>query len=238
LGPLTCPSACRRRRTSGRSGLAARRPTTASVPTSAGADAEISLDALIVADEPERWEAAGFTVDAAGNCPVGGVRIVIEGGNQGMSAWSLRGIAAAGGIDGLATHRATDDAPATPVAHANGVVAIDHVVVTTPDVERTVGALRASGLEPRRTRDAGAMRQTFFRLGAVILELVGPNEPSGDGPARLWGIAFTVDDLDATARGLGPERVGAVKDAVQPGRRIASLRKDAGIRVPIAFMSA
>ena len=43
------------------------------------------------------------------------------------------------------------------------------------------------------------MRQTFFRLGPVILELVGPPQPDGDGPARFWGIAFTVADLDATA---------------------------------------
>ena len=80
------------------------------------------------------------------------------------------------------------------------------------------------------------MRQIFFRLGPVILELVGPPAPDGDGPARFWGIAFTVTDLDATARYLG-DRLGTVKDAVQPGRRIASLRKEAGLALPIAFMS-
>ena len=47
----------------------------------------------------------GFTVDAAGNCLVGGVRLVIEGGDQGLCAWSLDGIESGGGIDGLATHR-------------------------------------------------------------------------------------------------------------------------------------
>jgi len=120
--------------------------------------------------------------------------------------------------------------------HPNGVVAIDHVVVTSPDPARTIAALQAVGLEPRRTRDHGVMRQTFFRLGPVILELVGPPAPDGDGPARFWGIAFTVADLDATARYLG-DRLGTVKDAVQPGRRIASLRKEAGLAVPMAFMS-
>ena len=43
-------------------------------------------------------------------------------------------------------------------------------------------------------------------------------------------------DLDATARYLG-DRLGTVKDAVQPDRRIASLRKEAGLAVPMAFMS-
>jgi hypothetical protein len=45
-----------------------------------------------------------------------------------------------------------------------------------------------------------------------------------------------VPDLDATAAALG-ERLGAVKDAVQPGRRIATLRRQAGAGVPLAFMS-
>jgi hypothetical protein len=181
----------------------------------------------------------GFTVDAAGNCLIGDVRLVVEGGRQGLCAWSLGGVDSGGGIDGLATHRAAGATQATqtrPAEHPNGVVAIDHVVVTSPDPARTINALQAVGLEPRRTRDSGAMRQTFFRLGPVILELVGPPAPDGDGPARFWGVAFTVADLDATARYLG-DRLGRVKDAVQPGRRIASLRKEAGLAVPMAFMS-
>jgi len=183
----------------------------------------------------------GFTVDAAGNCLIGEVRLVVEGGDQGLCAWSLDGVDSGGGIDGLATHRAPDATRATAAgravgSHPNGVVAIDHVVVTSPDLARTTSALQAVGLEPRRTREHGAMRQIFFRLGPVILELVGPPAPGGDGPARFWGIAFTVADLDATARFLG-DRLGRVKDAVQPGRRIASLRKEAGLTVPMAFMS-
>jgi hypothetical protein len=167
---------------------------------------------------------------------VDGVRVVIEGGDQGLCAWALDGVEAGGGIDGLATHRSTDEPSAVPATHANGVVAIDHVVVTSPDPARTVHALRAVGLEPRRTREHGAMRQTFFRLGRVILELVGPPQPSGTGPARFWGIAFSVADLDATAALLGTD-LGEVKDAVQPGRRIASVRREAGLTVPLAFMS-
>jgi hypothetical protein len=165
------------------------------------------------------------------------VRVVIEGGDQGLCAWALDGIETGGGIDGLATHRTTDDQRIDAVPHANGVIAIDHVVVTSPDPARTVDALRTAGMEPRRTREHGAMRQTFFRVGSVILELVGPPQPSGNGPARFWGIAFTVGDLDATAALLG-NGLGEVKAAVQPGRRIASLRKEAGLTLPVAFMSA
>jgi hypothetical protein len=54
---------------------------------------------------------------------------------------------------------------------------------------------------------------------------------------RFWGLAMTVADIDACAALLG-DRLGPVKDAVQPGRRIATLRHEAcGLTVPIAFMS-
>ena len=58
----------------------------------------------------------------------------------------------------------------------------------------------------------------------------------GDGE-RLWGLSPTVADLEACARLLG-DRLGPIKEATQPGRRIATLRHGAcGLTVPIAFMS-
>ena len=107
----------------------------------------------------------------------------------------------------------------------------------TPDLHRPTAALVALGLDVRRERDAGAFQQVFFRLGEVILEVVGPAE-GGPGPSSLWGLTFAVEDLDATADFLG-DRIGHVKDAVQPGRRITTLRgKEIGISPAIAFMSA
>jgi hypothetical protein len=127
----------------------------------------------------------------------------------------------------------------TSAEHPNGACLVDHVVATTPDPDRTIGVLRQAGLEPRRTREAGEIRQTFFRLGEVILELIGPQKPSHDldDPARLWGLALNVTDLDALAA-QWPEAIGRVKDAVQPGRRITTVRREAGVGVPLAFMSA
>jgi len=50
-------------------------------------------------------------------------------------------------------------------------------------------------------------------------------------------LALECDDLDLAAHRLG-EALGTVKDAVQPGRRIATVRtKELGISVPIALMS-
>ena len=88
----------------------------------------------------------------------------------------------------------------------------------------------------RRTRDAGRVHKAFFRAGEVILEVVGPPTPDGDGPAGFYGLAFNVVDLDETAGFLG-DRLHPAKEAVQEGRRIATLDKGAGSSVAIAFMS-
>jgi hypothetical protein len=45
-----------------------------------------------------------------------------------------------------------------------------------------------------------------------------------------------VADLDACAALLGG-RLGEVRDAVQPGRRIATIRREAGLGVPVALIS-
>jgi catechol 2,3-dioxygenase-like lactoylglutathione lyase family enzyme len=125
--------------------------------------------------------------------------------------------------------------------HPNGVIGLDHVVVTTPDLARTTAAFEACGVRLRRTRDidtgGGPMRQAFFRLGPVVVEVVGPASSAGDGPAGFWGLAFTVEDLGVTAAVLA-DALGPVSDAVQPGRRIATLRRSAGSSVPVAFMTA
>jgi hypothetical protein len=96
-------------------------------------------------------------------------------------------------------------------------------------------------LRERRSGTYGApMRQVFFRLGEVILELIGPDEVDDvhrGRPARFFGLAFTVTDLDATKALLG-DALGEPKDAVQPGRRIATLRhQDLGLSTAVAFMS-
>jgi len=155
----------------------------------------------------------------------------------------VRGLAEAE-LDGLPTDR-SNAAPARGVPQPNGVLAVDHVVAFTPDLDRTADALRAAGLTFRRLREeptpGGAPRQAFFRMGEVLLEVV--QAPPGsriarrpDLPARLWGISCLVADLDATAAHLGP-LLGEPRDAVQPGRRIATLRREAGLGPAVAFIS-
>ncbi len=219
-----------------------------------------TIDALTVSDEPDAWRAAGFAVDDDGTCRTGMVRVELIGSAgtksdgtvaRGIRAWSLRDLPAgatdAGKLDGIATQR-SDRPPADPAEHPNGTIRIDHVVIASPDGEATSTAFDAAGWEQRRLRDASndvgnemaPTHQRFFRAGEVILEVVAPHMPA-DPPerhtAKLFGLAFVVADIEATVASL--EHVcNPPKDAVQPGRRIATLRtRDLDISVPIAFMT-
>jgi len=206
----------------------------------------VTIDEILVGDPPKAWMAAGFTVGDDGTCRIGQVRVRMVGrdGGKRILGWSLRGVPDGsldgGTLDGLATTASTR-APGEPATHANGTLSLDHLVLLTPDLGRTTAALGDLGVTPRGQRDAdtyGApMRQVFFRLGEVILELVGQRDTPGDGDPGFFGLAITVDDLGATAELLGPH-LGVVKEAVQEGREIATLRhRELGMSVPIAFMS-
>ena len=194
------------------------------------------LAALLIGDPPQVWDELGFVVDD-GAVHVSGVRHQLGGSAKGIRDWSLRGVEV-DAIDGFALGLDVEE-PAKPTPpHPNGVVALDHVVLFTPNLGRTIDALEAAGIELRRVRDAGEGRQqAFFKLGEVVLEVVGPKAPSGDGAPRFFGLAWTVRDADATAAFFG-DRLKPFKDAVQPGRRIATLSSAAGSTVPHAFMTA
>jgi len=204
------------------------------------------LNQLTVADAPSAWRECGFAVKDD-FCVLGEVRIrfVPEEGEKGLTGWSLGGVESTE-LDGLPTSRSDVRSPSEEAEHPNGVAAIDHVVAISPDLDRTVAALSAAGLDLRRVREeptpAGAPRQAFFRLGATILEVVQePPEATarhgGDRPAFFWGLAFVAPDLERTVTFLGEDRVSEIRDAVQPGRRIATLRRGAGLSVPVALMT-
>ncbi len=194
----------------------------------------VELGALSIGDEPELWESLGFTVEG-NTCHISGVGHVLGGSGKGLLDWGLRGVDVAD-IDGLRVGMSAAPPQPTP-RHANGVIGLDHLVITSSNMARTISGFEASGIECRRIRDAGrGMQQAFFRLGEVILELVGPAEGVGNGPPSLMGLAYTVSELAATANCLG-DRLRPVKKAVQSGRQIATLDWSAGSGVPIAFMS-
>ncbi len=207
-------------------------------------DAAPAVERVVVAAAPSAWADAGFRVER-GELRVGSVAIELAGADAGrrIVRCDLSGVRD-GDLDGLPVARVERPVAAAAAApHPNGVSRVDHVVAFTPDLDRTVAAGEAIGLDLRRVREepapAGSPRQAFFRIGEAILEIAQAPAGSplaGDSPARFYGLAFVVDDLEATAAALG-DRCGEPRDAIQPGRRIATIRKEADLGLPVALMT-
>lgn len=198
---------------------------------------------LEVTGTPDVWRSLGLVVADDGLIPLMGtcLRIAEAGAATGISRWALSGVDSSydgSAIDGLATSVV---APAGPVFadHDLGASGIDHVVVMTHDLDRTTDAIStATDCELKRVREVGSMRQGFHRIGrgGLIVEVVERPEVD-EGPASFWGLVLNVDDLDAACERIGEGRISAPKDAVQPGRRIATISKDVGLGLPVALMT-
>ena len=100
----------------------------------------------------------------------------------------------------------------------------------TDSLDETVDELVAVGGDLRRRRDDLHAPMAFVRMGESIVEVV---QSDAAHPARIWGLVAIVEDL-AT---LPPELVGEPRDAVQPGRRIVTVRPEAGLGTAVAFMT-
>jgi len=71
----------------------------------------------------------------------------------------------------------------------------------------------------------------FFRLGDITVEISGGAQQSSEGlskPDRLWGLAWGVDDLDATCQRLQSEgiRTSGARQGIKPGTRVATVREE------------
>jgi hypothetical protein len=200
------------------------------------------LARVSVGGDPAPWSGLGFEV-VDGRFRVGTVEIVVGDVESGTLAFrSDDGPAPAVELDGIRCDLEGPDPPEGEALHDNGVTSLDHLVIAAPSLDRLTAGLRTVGLEVKREREAGDIRQRFLRLGEVVLELVGPAaEPSptpdvGEQPARLWGLAFTAPDLERVVREASIP-MGEVHEAVQPGRRIVSVRREARLPLPVAFLT-
>jgi hypothetical protein len=179
----------------------------------------LTVSALRVGGDAATWSGLGFTVDGL-TVALGTVAVELVPGATGI-------VSCAVGPSAGGEHRSE---------HANTATHIDHVVVLVASVEAYAATVDVP-LKRVREGPAGTgqvVRQGFFRSGEVIVEAV---EVAGVEEPRWWGLTVAVDDLDAAASVLG-DKLGRVKDAVQPGRRIATVRKEASGGLPLAFISA
>jgi hypothetical protein len=192
---------------------------------------------LTVGGPIEPWRRLGL-LDVDGLIPLFGTGVRIAGDDRaGIVGWALSGLdEVVTDVDGLAT-ATVEPSPPLLTEHPLGAFELDHVVVSTDSLERTCSAIeRATGAVLKRVREVGDIRQGFHRLGGLVVEVVERRgQPAG--PAGFWGLVLNVDDLDIAVAHLGPELVGAPKDAVQSGRRIATVRDVAGLGLPVALMS-
>jgi len=198
----------------------------------------MSIVELSLAADAANWQALGSSIDSDGCTTIGGTRIRLVPRIQGagLLGWGLDAADVPSSIDGITTWPALAPAPAAASEHPLGASGIDHLVVSTPDLERTCAAISsATGAPLRRVREVGSMRQGFHRVGELVVEVV-THPGVADGPAVLWGLVLTVEDLDAAAARL-TDGLGPIKHAVQPGRRIATVRSSLGLGCPVALIT-
>lgn len=191
---------------------------------------------LTVGGSPAAWSSLGFSLDDA-RCTFGDVVVRIDSDFEpGFVSWTLGQAAVSESPDGLVT--TFDDRVVARASTSSiiDVLGIDHVVVMTNDLERTTSAIsRVTGEPLKRVREAGdGIRQGFHRLGSVVVEVV---ENVRVTQTHLWGFVLTVGNLDDVVAHMGPDVIGSPRDAVQPGRRIATIRSGVGLGVPVALIT-
>ncbi len=195
-----------------------------------------ALTLVRVGADPQAWVSAGFSVSDHATA-VGGVTIEFIAPMGGIESlgfdWLPDG---ADNLDGLPVEVYES---AVSETHENGVIAMDQVVIATPDFDRSAQAMRDLGLrlsrEIVREEEAGnEIRQGFVRSGETVLELVNTvNVP--EGHAHGWGLGFITQDLGAATEML-EGMIGPPRDAVQPGRHIAVFHRDAQLGLPVILM--
>ena len=200
-----------------------------------------ALVALDIAGPAEPWGELGLMV-ADEVTQVGEVTLRFCHEGDGIVGWALRGPDGPRDLDGLGTTWLPEPVePSAPREHRLEYPSVDHVVIATPDPRRTFSCFESAGLTLRRERAAGTeqrpLLQGFFRHGEATVEVVGPREPSGDGPATFWGLTLVAAELDRAVAELGDERCSEPREAVQPGRRIATLRRGANLSTRVALLS-
>lgn len=107
---------------------------------------------------------------------------------------------------------------------------VDHVVMLVPELEAAIATLNRVGLEPRLRMAVSGRPAAFFRAGTVLEVIEAPVRE-----ASIYGIALTahtsLETLSLAWKGRGLD-VGSIKPAIQPGRRIMTVRGlDAGLAV-------
>jgi len=142
-------------------------------------------------------------------------------------------------------HVATDSTHGVPISliegapkavatvSASGAAAVsglDHIVIRTPDPERSVGLYAGRlGLSLRldRSEPSWGARLLFFRCGDLVIEVAHDLKAgAGDGPDTLWGLSWRVPDIAAAHARLENAGVGVseIRLGRRPGTKVFTVR--------------
>lgn len=143
-------------------------------------------------------------------------------------------------LDGIHT-TLVSDAPVLAKTSPIGkqlAVGLDHVVVTTDNIDRTSDAIESVlGLEVRRERQLGnGAVQRFHKMDNTIIEVVAGPHVAHSG-SSLWGMVVSVDDLFELCEEVGDGVASPPKKATQPGRYISTVKSSVGLGIPFALMT-
>jgi catechol 2,3-dioxygenase-like lactoylglutathione lyase family enzyme len=123
-------------------------------------------------------------------------------------------------------------------------VAIDHVVVRTPDADRAIRLWRdrlGLRLAFDRAFPERGLRLVFFRSAGITLEFATAHpaaEPT-DGPDLLYGCSYRVGDVAARRERLVAAGVDVsdIRTGMRPGTAVATVRSGTG-GVPTLLLEA
>lgn len=187
------------------------------------------------------WQSL-FPVADSSSYLLADIRLVIdEHRAPGLHGWIINvGRDEVVSLDGIHTTLVSDApvlASTAPIGKQKAV-GLDHVVVTTDNIDRTSDAIESVlGLEVRRERQLGnGAVQRFHKMDNTIIEVVAGPHVTHSGSA-LWGMVVSVDDLFELFDEVGDNIASPPKKATQPGRYISTVKSSVGLGIPFALMT-
>ncbi|HBF56197.1 MULTISPECIES: VOC family protein [unclassified Afipia] len=110
------------------------------------------------------------------------------------------------------------------------VDALDHLVIATPDPERTAalyGARLGLDMKLDRTIEALGTRFLFFRTDGLVFEVIHRlKDGRSDGPDKIYGVSWRVADVAATRTRLEQAglEVSELREGRKPGTQVFTVR--------------
>ena len=118
----------------------------------------------------------------------------------------------------------------SPETASAPVDALDHLVIATPDPERTAalyGARLGLDMKLDRTIPTLGTRFLFFRTGGLVFEVIHRlKEGRHDGPDKIYGVSWRVADVAATRTRLEQAglEVSELREGRKPGTQVFTVR--------------